>query len=108
MSPWVILVLLSLSSHRVTRVITRDYFPPVRIIREAIDRKLGAEHWLAYLTQCDWCAGIWVASGLTTALALFVALDEHESWWPWPVWILFALAAASITGLVAQHEPDDE
>lgn len=106
MSPWVILLLLSLTTHRVTRVITRDYFPPVRKAREYIDRKLGEEHWLAYLTQCDWCAGMWVAGGLTTGLALYVSLVMHQSWWPWPIWVLMALTASTVTGLIAQREPE--
>jgi hypothetical protein len=106
MSPWVIIVLLSLATHRITRVITRDWFPPIRKVRVWIDHKLGEEHWLSYLTQCDWCAGTWVAGALTTGLALYIACVMHQSWWPWPIWVLLGCTASTVTGLIASKEPE--
>jgi len=106
LSPWVIIVLLCLTTHRATRIITRDVFPPVRWFREKIEFKLGGEHWLAYLTQCDWCASVYVAGSITTGLALFVANVMHVSWWPWPIWVLMGFTATSVTGLIAQREPE--
>lgn len=98
--------LLIMSTHRITRFITRDVFPPMRWLREKIEQWLGEEHWLAYLTQCDWCASIYVATGLTTALALYITRVEHTSWWAWPIWVMMGLTASTITGLIAQKEPE--
>lgn len=102
----VIIVLICLSTHRITRLITRDAFPPAVWFRTKIEDLTHSEHWLAYLTQCDWCASIWVASGISTVLGLIVANVLHASWWPWPIWILVALTASSVTGLIAQREPE--
>jgi hypothetical protein len=105
MNPLVTLVLVALTTHRLTRLITRDVFPPVRATREWIERKLGDDHWLTYLTQCDWCASVYVAASVTTGLALLVSRVLHDSWFPWPVWILVGAGASTLTGLVAQREP---
>lgn len=105
MNVLVTLILVALATHRVTRLITRDVFPPIRAVREWIERRLGSEHWLAYLTQCDWCASVYVAAGLTSGLAVLVARVLHTSWFPWPLWILVGAAASTVTGLIAQREP---
>jgi len=108
MSGWLILVLLTFATHRVTRLVTRDYIPLVRLPREWIDRKLGSEHWFAYLTQCDWCSGVWVSAALTTGLALYTTNVMHQSWFPWTVWVLVGLSASSLTGLIANMEPEEK
>lgn len=106
MNPWVLTVLLILSTHRITRLITRDVFPPARFARELIEQRLGEEHWLAYLTQCDWCASIYVSTFITSFYALYVANGMHTSFWPWPTWVLMGLTASTVTGLIASREPE--
>lgn len=112
-------ILLFLAAHRVTRLVTRDtiferpdeshrgfLWGPRTWTVEHLER-LGPVGWkLAYLIGCDWCAGLWVSGLLTTGLALYSTRVMHQSWWPWPIWVLVALAASTVTGLIAQHEPD--
>lgn len=57
---------------------------------------------VAYLWECDWCASMWVAAGLTYAAWLWTSLGEQH----WYVAVLAGLAASSATGLIAQREPD--
>lgn len=112
----VLLVLLPLATHRVTRFITRDRFPLMHVPREAFVQRWGVYEnaadkrtslngkstnivmrSLAYLWECDWCTSVWVAAAL--------------SWLTWNhletmTWVMAALAASDVTGLLAQHEPE--
>lgn len=124
---WVMIVLLCLATHRATRMITRDAFPPFRVPREWIDVHWGMDdeqisilkdakkqepeamkhlkipgplkRSFAYLVTCDWCTSIWVGAGLTAFFMIFIGFT-----WPWfiPLW----LTASSVTGLIAQREPE--
>jgi hypothetical protein len=113
----VLLLLLPLATHRVTRFITRDKFPIVMIPREAFIRRWGVYNdasnrtisigghrtnvvmaSLAYLWECDWCTSAWVAAGLTVLL------------WRYPAtmtWVLAAMAASDVTGLITTAEPGE-
>lgn len=123
---WLTVILLFLATHRVTRLVTRDQIPLVKVPRDAFVERWGAPNAgpngekltrlqrnvsyggrrtnatmrsLAYLWECDWCASVWVATGL--------ALGTHyvgHAWW-WQVGLI-AAAASSVTGLVAQREPE--
>lgn len=110
--------LIALATHRVTHFITRDKFPPMCIPREKFVQRWGTfvdnvgdqrkisinekktnifMSSLAYVWECDWCTSVWVGAGLTYLT------------WRWTdvmLWILAALVASSVTGLVAQREPD--
>lgn len=107
-----------LATHRVTRIITRDQIPLIAIPREAFAQRWGVyedatdKHTsiggyrtnivmrsLAYLWECDWCMSVWVA--VTVAYGTYRWID---TWW-WQA-ILLAAAASTVTGLIAQHEPD--
>lgn len=120
-----LVVLVALATHRVTRLLTYDKFPPICAPREAFVQRWGVYMYdaqgnplsaeekkisiggkqtnafmrsLAYLWECDWCMSIWVGSGLTYLT------------WRWTetmIWILIALAASGITGLVASTEKRD-
>lgn len=121
---WLLAVLLVLATHRVTRLITRDSFPPIAAPREAFSRRWArfadAETReekrktvsekptnavmasLAYLWECDWCASMYVSAGLTYLAWRWTDLhDQH-----WVVAVLLWLAASTLTGLIAQREPD--
>lgn len=117
--------LICLATHRATRFITRDAFPLVAIPREWIDRRWGIEEtdvrklkeakrneptlplkWpnifqrsFAYLVTCDWCVSVWVSAIHTTFAMIFIGFT-----WPW--WVLIWLTASTVTGLIAQREPD--
>lgn len=80
-----------------TRLVTRDAFPPALAVRTAIERKFGEDHWITYLTQCDWCAGWWVTGGVVGLSVLFVSV---------PLPILVWAAAAAVVGLIAANEPE--
>lgn len=118
---WLVAVLVALATHRVTRLITRDQIPLVAAPREAFvqrwggfadaktreDRKRSINgnttnvlmRSLAYLWECDWCASVWVAGGISYATYTW----SGETWWHF---VLLGLAASSVTGLIAQREPD--
>jgi hypothetical protein len=121
---WLLVVILCVATHRVTRLITRDAFPIIARPREAFgdrwasfadaktreDRKKTVSGKttnifmasVAYLWECDWCVSVWVATGLTTAAYFTTPLaDQH-----WFVSVLVGLTASSVTGLTAQREPE--
>lgn len=114
-------VLLVLGTHRATRLITRDKLPLIGVPRELFICRWGTYETdegkpevtqarrvsltgrptnllmssLAYLWECDWCMSIWVGSGLTYLT------------WRWPetlLWVLLALSASTLTGLLAKAE----
>lgn len=75
------LVLMTLATYRVTRLLVVDNFPPVLYVRQLLtgDDELGrppaawVPWWLQYLAGCYWCVSVWV-SGLVT-LAVTLASD---------------------------------
>lgn len=88
-------VIAVLACARITRLITRDRITqPLRM--RAVNR-LGIESWGAYLIQCDWCTGLWVAAVVMPA-----------AWWwghsPWLQLPLLVLAAAYAIGWTASRE----
>ncbi len=111
-------LLLPFATHRVTKFITRDKFPPMAEPRDAFVERWGVYvdapkserktsisgrptnylmRSLAYLWECDWCTSVWVAAGLTWLT------------WRYPEtlqWVLLVLAASDVTGLIATAEPD--
>lgn len=50
---------------------------------------------MAYLWECDWCTSIWVGAGVVYTAVQFVEVP-----YPFLQW----LAAAALTGLIAQRE----
>lgn len=81
MSLWLLLVVLALATFRLTRLITRDDFPPILWARTRIQRArptvtksatLGHEAyvdywWLGELVSCPWCASAYVSGGVVAA-----------------------------------------
>lgn len=111
-------LLLALATHRVTRFVTRDKFPLMCEPRDAFVKRWGVYvdedpakrkisisghdtnffmRSLAYAWECDWCTGFWVGGGLT-----YLTWRWHETM----LWVLVALAASSVTGLIASVEKD--
>lgn len=118
---WLLAALICLATHRVTRLITRDGIPLIKIPRDAFverwgrpsdaktreerrtsfsgKRTNGLTASLAYLWECDWCASAWVGA----ALAVGSYHYGDRLWWQLG---LVAAAASTVTGLIAQREPD--
>ncbi len=123
---WLTVLLFILATHRVTRLVTRDQIPLVKVPRDSFVNRWGAPskipdgsdvsrelrnvsyngkktngfaRSLAYLWECDWCASVWVAA--TLAVGTYHYGDEM--WWQLG---LLAAAASTVTGLIAQREPD--
>lgn len=88
-------VLVALTSYRLTRLLVRDEFPPISVLRARIAERKGDDSWQAYLSSCSWCAGVYV-SGIVTGLTdLFVDV---------PLPVLTWASAAAITGFLASKE----
>jgi hypothetical protein len=117
----VLLVILTcLATHRVTRLLTRDHLPLIAIPRERLifwldppvkrdgemidpppKRPLGIFGWsVAFLMECDWCMSVWVSGAL-------VAAEVYAFHLPVPYPLLLWPVASTITGLVANTEPDE-
>lgn len=99
--------LLIVAIWRVTRLLVRDEFPPIRAVRDwvlttfaTVDSagELGnTSRWgapgrsLAYLWTCTWCMSVWVGAGL-------VALADWRLSVPLP-WLIVA-AGSGVSGLL--------
>lgn len=73
MSPWLVLVILSLATFRLTRLVTADDFPPILWARwklqhaKPLIRKIDGDEdywWLGELVSCLWCASAYISGGL--------------------------------------------
>ena len=121
---WLLVILTCLATHRATRLITRDHLPLIAIPRQRfimwadppaevqlpdgttvpIEPRpryplgiLGRS--LAFLLECDWCMSVWVAT-------VMVLMEWYLTNWPVPYPPLLVAAASTVTGLIAQREPD--
>lgn len=114
MNPWLLVVLLTLATHRITRLLVADELPLVKAPRDAIADHFGiyqggqlvdGARWgrlgwsIAYLVGCPWCMSIWVAMALVFGTGSVMSV-------PLP-WLIIA-AASSITGWVASAEAEHE
>jgi len=87
MSVGLLLIVLSLATFRLTRLVTRDDFPPILWARTKIQRArprrvVGGElewWWGGELVSCHWCCSAYIAAGavgfadLVTSVPLPVA-----------------------------------
>lgn len=110
MSDWLLFVILSLATFRITRLITKDDFPPIFYVRRWIQTRRHAVMrkparvkirgtvndyfgegpyadywWLGELVSCVWCASAYVAGGLVLAVWLLHGLPLPLLWW-FAVW----------------------
>lgn len=118
-SQWLLVILTCLAVHRATRLLTRDHLPLIAVPRQKITmyldppmiidgvpvdpepkRPLGVIGWsLAFLLECDWCMSVWISAGIVSLEVFTFHLNV-----PYP--LLLGAAASTITGLIAQHEPE--
>jgi hypothetical protein len=111
MPSWLLVVLIVVAVHRVTRLLVADEIPLVKVPRDAAVNWLDPEvpgrraPWggfgrsVAYLIGCPWCMSMWVGAGLVALTTVFVSVPA-----PLLVW----LAASSVTGWAAQAESEHE
>lgn len=95
MNDWLVFLLLSLTTYRVTRLTVRDDFPPLLWARTRVQnvrprRDDGEYWWGGELVSCHWCASGWIALVIVIVTALTVGLPAPLLWWP-AVWGLGAL-----------------
>ncbi|HEX6518264.1 MAG TPA: hypothetical protein VF049_22075 [Nocardioidaceae bacterium] len=96
--PLVLMVVMTLATARVTRLVTRD-----RILdapRRAVLRALPDGHLLAYLVVCDWCVSVY--TGGVAAVG-----GAWAGWWPWAWAPALTLAFSYVTGYLASREGED-
>lgn len=85
------LVLASLATYRVTRLVTADKI--TERLREAVTAR---SDFFGYLVTCDWCLSIWIAPWVAGAV-LFVDHDVITL-------ALVALSLSAITGVMSMIE----
>jgi hypothetical protein len=96
-----LLLLVTLVSYRLTRLVVDDAFPPVAWVR---NRLTGAEsgvarwrlvpEWVGDLVSCSWCASVWVSAGVTGLTAAWTSVPL-----PLLVWGAAAAGAAWLAHL---------
>lgn len=105
MNDLLLLVLMGLTTFRVTWFITRDTFPPMRWVREALLTRAsetghevrvdehghatpdgeyldlrGGMAWVAELITCYWCVSVWISAGITVLTWLTLDLTAPLLW----------------------------
>jgi hypothetical protein len=106
MDLWLLLLVMSLATYRLTRLVVEDDFPPVLWARHRlaggwtgpdedvpVHRASWVPQWLADLVSCPWCASGWIAAGVTAGVWAVVGLPVPLLVWP-AVWAVGALIAA--------------
>ncbi len=85
-------LLIALASFRITRLLVKDEFPPIAVQRVRVAARWGDGSWQAYLSQCPWCAGVYVSGVVTAVTWAIVGLAVPVLVWG---------AAAAVTGLLS-------
>lgn len=78
-----------LAAWRLTHLVVKDEFPPVKAARDAVLDHFGPDSSISYLVGCPYCVGVW--AGL--AVKALRARRRGR-------WLLGALAAASFAPLI--------
>lgn len=111
MPAWLLVLLVFLAVHRLTRLAIADEIPVVKVPRDWVVNRLdpdvpgarpawgGFGRSVAYLLGCPWCMSAWTGGLVVWLTAWLVGLPV-----PWLVW----LAASSVTGLIASAESEHE
>lgn len=101
-TPWLLLVLVCVTTARATRLVVADAFPLVAVTRRRVLNRYSPNSWQAYLAQCPWCMGVWIAAPI-------VAVADWRYNVPAPLmyWATAAWAAGFLNGLEI-HDTDEE
>lgn len=75
--------LISLTSWRLARLITKDVFPPAVWLRERVGMKWGTGSWQSYLAECPVCVGVYTSALVVAATVGLtdVSLPAPLLWW---------------------------
>jgi len=92
---FVSLVLVTLASARITRLIVSDTITAPA--RAWVVGKLGADSRLVYLVHCSWCSSIYVGAGVASTTVFGPG---------WVQWIWLALTASYVTGWLDSRMED--
>lgn len=85
-----------LAVYRLTRLVTKDEFPPVKAARDHVlaSPDLYPDS-AASFVECPWCVSFWVAGGVLAARRI------APRWWSVLSWML---AASAVAGLIQTNE----
>lgn len=90
------LVVDAAATYRLTRLATRDTFPPAVAVREYVAELPGG--W-SDLAHCPWCVSVWAGAAVAAARAI-----APRAWRP----AATALALSTVVGLAATALEDDD
>jgi len=97
-----LLILVSLTVYRVTRLIVRDGFPPLRLLRRRLAGVEGNRwtdtrwEWFGDLLTCHWCVSPYVSALVVAAVDLLTTTPVAL---PVLVWVTAAAVAAYLIHL---------
>lgn len=106
MSVELLLILMSLVTYRLARLLVHDEFPPIKWLRDkltdpysapqssSIRQSTRVPYWLAYLFSCHWCMTVWTSGLVTLLVDVTVGVPL-----PLLVWLGIAAAAAWVSHL---------
>lgn len=100
--PWWTVLCDVLATARLTRLATRDYFPPTRDLRLNLIRRGRGSDW-ALVWTCAWCLSFWVA---LIVLGVHIALAAATSLLGVVIYelLLAPFAVSHAVGLLAELE----
>jgi hypothetical protein len=85
------LVIGILATFRLSRFLTSDGFPLVRVARETVVARTGKDSAWTELATCPWCQSLWAGPLVTLALQR----------WPRSRWLLLGPAISAGVGLLS-------
>jgi hypothetical protein len=84
-------IIETLASYRLTRLLQKDSFPPAEALRRRVMDRGGS---LADMWECPWCLGMWVSLGVVVLRRRRLGADE----------LLAALAIGAAVGATREVE----
>lgn len=118
------IVLMVLGIARLTRLLVKDAFPPVRLVRDWIDahwwdhdieagrarpKTVKRRRWfwrwvghsIAYVWTCDWCMSVWVGFGAWAVADWGTTISVP---YPWLIVAAGSLLAGWLGNLQSEHD----
>jgi hypothetical protein len=88
------LLIDALATYRLSRLLTRDSFPPIARARERVLDRWQHSPW-SELAVCQWCLSVWIAVPVITARLL------APTWWSL---VALLLAESAVAGILSAKE----